>query len=593
MSVQLLNAKAWVCIALAISIALAACGGGSNSNSTSVAAPGGGTDGGAGGTAGAGGSAGGSVPPVSFSSTQDAQRFLEQATFGPTDADLTSAKAGTANAWLANQFTQPTTGYKGFFYVVSNNGNNCTTDPDVIKNSTDPLMLQWCGRDYYGLTQIQRLFFYNAVYGKDQLRQRVAFALSQLFVTSGYEAYAQADYQNMLLNDAFGNFRDMIKDVTLHPVMGDWLDMVNNGKPNATRGIQANENYARELMQLFTLGLAKLNPDGSAQTDSSGTPLPTYGQAEVTAMARAFTGWTFPPLPGAVSKWTNPSNRAGKMVAFDTQHDVDAKVLLNGQTLPAGQTAAKDLDGALDIIFNHPNVGPFVGKQLIQKLVTSNPSPAYISRVTAAFNNNGSGVRGDMKAVITAILLDPEARGGNVTDPEYGHLREPALYMASLMRTLGAKTDGLYARDMMGGLSQNIYNSPSVFNFYSPQYRAPGTSDLYGPEFGIMDTSSALGRINAVGSMVMLTQGIAANNTYTGSVGTQIDFTAYVGLTTEQLVDKMAATLLHGDLPANARATLIAHINAIPARSISLTKQLPARTAAYLIATSPLYEVQR
>lgn len=591
MSDQARRAGLHVWCTLALALALAACGGGGGSGdsggSGNVAAGNGSSDGGNGGT-------GGSNSDVMFSSKQDAQRFLEQATFGATTASLAELQSGSANQWLTKQFGIASTGYSGFFYVNPSTQGSCATDASIVAQSTDALMLKNCSRDYYGLTQVQRKFFVNAINGPDQLRQRVAFALSQLFVTSGYEAYAQADYQNMLLNDAFGNFRDLMRDVTLHPVMGSWLNMVNNGKPNAAKGIQANENYARELMQLFTIGLEKLNADGSVQTDSNGDAVPTYGQAEITAMARAMTGWTFPPLPGATSKWTNPTNRAGKMVAFDTQHDVDVKVLLDGKTLPAGQTAQQDLDGALDIIFNHPNVGPFVGKQLIQKLVTSNPSPAYVARVSAAFDNNGSGVRGDLKAVIKAILLDPEARGGNVADAGYGHLREPALFIASLLRTLGANSDGMAPRSAVAGMSQNIYASPSVFNFYSPQYRAPGAADLYGPEFGILDTSSALARMNAVGAYVLQTNGVGADSSVTGSIGTRIDFASWVPITDpDQLVNQMAAVLLHDDLPADAHATIVAQVKALTAKAIAANPQLPARTVAYLIATSPLYEVQR
>ncbi|GAB7127761.1 hypothetical protein JCM19000A_22680 [Silvimonas sp. JCM 19000] len=585
MSHQAWRAGSRVGVMGALALALAACGGGGGGSSDSANS---------GGSSNSNSNSSGGNSDVVFVSRQDAQRFLEQASFGAAPAALADLQAGTANQWIARQFTIPATGYNGFFYVNPSNQGSCTSDANTIAQSTDALMLKNCSRDYYGLTQVQRMFFANAINGQDQLRQRVAFALSQLFVTSGYEAYAQADYQNMLLNDAFGNFRDLMRDVTLHPVMGSWLNMVNNGKPNPVKGVQANENYARELMQLFTIGLEKLNADGSVQTDSNGDAIPTYGQAEITAMARAMTGWTFPPLPGALSKWTNPTNRAGKMVAFDNQHDVDAKVLLNGQTLPAGQTAQQDLDGALDIIFNHPNVGPFVGKQLIQKLVTSNPGPAYIARVSAAFNDNGSGVRGDMKAVIKAILLDPEARGSNVADAAYGHLREPALFMASLLRTLGATTDGMNPRNATAGMSQAVFASPSVFNFYSPQYRAPGAADLYGPEFGILDTSSALARMNAVGAVVLQSNGVAADSSVSNSVGTRIDFSAWTGITDpDQLVNQMAALLLHDDLPADAHATIVAQVKALSAKSVTANPQLPARTVAYLIATSPLYEVQR
>jgi uncharacterized protein (DUF1800 family) len=270
-------------------------------------------------------------------------------------------------------------------------------------------------------------FLANAVTNPDQLRQKVAFALSQIFVTSINTIIWNASmipYEQMLMADAFANYRKIMGDVTLSPTMGQYLNMANNALGNAATGTIANQNYARELMQLFTVGTTMLNPDGSPQLDANNLPLPTYGQAVIYDTSRVFTGWTYQPSSGPV-EWDDYINPAGPMVAYPAEHDPGAKSLLAGYLEPAGLSAQEDLNDALDNIFNHPNVGPFVGKLLIQHLVKSNPSPAYIQRVAAAFANNGSGARGDMPATITAVLLDPEARandnGGN-DQPTDGHL---------------------------------------------------------------------------------------------------------------------------------------------------------------------------
>ena len=368
-------------------------------------------------------------------------RFLEESTFGPTPAQVTQVQQIGFAPFLNNQFSAPASTY-----------------PDPAASVTD-------------MTPTQQVFFTNALTGEDQLRQRVAFALSEIWVTSGNTIPPQsmAPYMRLLSQDAFTNYRTIMQDVTLSPAMGAYLNMVNNDKPNASANTHANENYARELMQLFTLGLYELNADGSLQLDSSNNPIPTYDQNTVQAMARAFTGWTYPTQSGSTPQRHNPTYWLGPMVAFDSNHDTAAKTLLNGTTLPAGQTAAQDLNGALDNLFNHPNIGPFVSKQLIQHLVTSNPSAAYVSRVAGVFASGnfstfGSGQRGDMKAVIAAILLDPEARRGddpNTAVATDGHLREPILYIANLLRAFGATSDGLGAVFSASGLSEPPFVRPA------------------------------------------------------------------------------------------------------------------------------------
>ena len=283
-----------------------------------------------------------------------------------------------------------------------------------------------------------------------------------------------SSYMDLLNRNAFGNYRTLLREVTLHPAMGYYLNMIESEKDDEARGIHPNENYAREVLQLFSIGLVQLNIDGTPKVGTDGKPLATYGEAQVKGFAKAFSGWTFasqnPSQPDSFhdaneeldSNWTTP------MRAFASAHSPGPKALLNGVTLPAGQTPEKDLDDAIDVIFNHPNVGPFIGRQLIQRLVTSNPSPAYVARVARTFNDNGSGVRGDLKAVVRAILLDPEARDVSLAAGDrYGKQREPVVRFASFLRALGAKSrNGInsihYLDSADNGLGQSPLLAPPV-----------------------------------------------------------------------------------------------------------------------------------
>ena len=332
---------------------------------------------------------------------------------------------------------------------------------------------------YTSIYDLQRMYFLHAIAGGDQLRGRTSLALNELWVVGADKIGDPLGYTNYLRTldkDALGNYFDVMKDITLTPAMGHYLDMVNNDKPAI--GQHANENYAREIMQLFTLGLNQLNIDGTPVLDGTGNPVPAYTQDDVMALGLAFTGWTYPTQPGKSLQKHNPEYYGGPMVAVDTNHDTEAKTLL-GQAIPAGQGAQADLDAALTIIFNHPNVGPFVAKQLILRLVTSNPTPGYVQRVATAFNTGkfnsyGSGNRGDMQATIAAILLDPEARQGDspttavATD---GKLREPIIMEASIARAFHAQTDAAGFSNAGDRMEQNIFYPPTVFNFFPPVNR--------------------------------------------------------------------------------------------------------------------------
>jgi uncharacterized protein (DUF1800 family) len=492
-----------------------------------------------------------------------ADRFLEQTTFGPTTPLITQVQYSGLQGFLTAQYALPITKYP----------------------------LPASGES--GLGAVQQRFFVQNLTAEDQLRQRVAFALSQIFVIGGAKVTDPTGYTNylqLLENDAFTNYRQIMQDVTLSPAMGDWLDMVNNGKPNTSQGDHANENYAREFMQLFTIGTAQLNPDGSYQLDSGGNQIPTYTQNTVEAFALAYTGWTYPLAPGATQRTYNPAYWTGPMVAVDSNHDTTAKQLLvypgvsGGGMLPAGQSAVQDLQGALDNVFNHPNVGPFVSNQLIQHLVTSNPSPAYIQRVASVFNDNGSGVRGDMKALITAVLIDPEARRGD--DPASavgtdGHLQEPILYMTGLLRAFGATSDGSNLAYYGSGMGQEALYAPSVFNFYSPSYVIPGTT-IYGPEFQILTTATSLNRVNWTNSYVF------------GSIGpgTTVSFSNYATQASQPsaLLSSLNTLMLHGSMSSDMQSAILTAMQSVPSGSKQGLQQ--AQMAIYLVGTSSQYQVQ-
>jgi Protein of unknown function (DUF1800) len=491
-------------------------------------------------------------------SSAAARRFLEQAAFGPTPSDAVNLQTLGFQGWLAQQFNLPQV--SNYNTITSSQG----------------------GMPAHFLT--------NAVSNSDQLRQRVAFALSQIFVTSLQKLIWNSNMvllQNMLLADAFTNYRQIMGDVTLSPAMGQYLDMANNAMGNATQGTLANENYARELMQLFTIGTQMLNQDGSIQVDSNNLAIPTYLQPTISEFARVYTGWTYAPAAGQPVEWNAYINSNGPMVSYTPEHDSGSKQLLNGYVSPAGATPQQDLNNALDNVFNHPNVGPFVGKMLIQHLVKSNPSPAYISRVAAAFNNNGQGVRGDMMATISAILLDPEARANDAGGSDQisdGHLQEPALFIAGMVRAFGGQmTDQNYFPWDLVNLGQDLFDAPSVFNFYSPTYGVPGTT-LLGPEFEIHTPNNAIWRANVV--RTLFSQWSSPLETY--GAGTTVDLTAFVPLaaTPATLVNALDLTLTHGTMPAAMKATLV---SAVTADTSPLLQKV--ENACYLILTSSYYNV--
>jgi uncharacterized protein (DUF1800 family) len=525
--------------------------------------------------------------PAAIGAT-DAARLLEQATFGVTASDVAHVQSIGIDAYINEQLAYAPTQYTGYSYTPQTAPVGCRGD-----GSNPPDASSLCARAQYTPFQVQRDFFTHALNNPDQLRQRVAFALSQIMVVSSvqiFEAYGLAEYQNVLLKDALGNYRTLLQDVTLSPAMGNYLDMANSDETNPQNGTVPNQNYAREVLQLFSIGLVALNPDGTQQLDASGAPIPTFDGATIEGFASVFTGWTYPPLPGAKSQWINPINFDGTMVAFPDHHQPGTKALLNGYMVAANQTPAQDLANALDNIFNHPNVGPFISQQLIQHLVTSNPSPAYVARVAAVFASNGQGVRGDLSAVVRAILTDAEARGAAPATNVFGHLREPALFITSTLRSLGGQSDGVWLSNASSAMGQPIFSPDTVFSFYPPSYQIPGTQTV-APEFGIDNAATALARANFINTVIMQ-GGARPNPTVTHSTGTTINLTSLASAANNTaLIAQLNQTLMHGSLPSDASNIILSAANSVAASSTD--PLAAARAATYLILTSAQYQVER
>jgi uncharacterized protein (DUF1800 family) len=543
---------------------------------------------------------------------QDATRFLGQSSFGARTVDIARVQDIGIAKYVDEQFAMPVTGYPAYAYYPTTQPADCRNDG----NATSAASI--CARDNYTTFALQNQFYTKALTAPDQLRQRVAFALSQIMVTSGLEVpmpYGLRNYQQMLLDNSFGNFRTLLEKVTLSPAMGRYLDMVNNSKAYTVGSgasavtVQPNENFARELLQLFAWGVWELNNDGTYKNDGSGNPIPSYENDTVRDYARALTGWTFAPRPGVTSRWTNATNFEGDMVpdpntnTAQNQHDFTAKTLVNKSAcaagvakaaLPANQSAVQDLNDTITNIFCHPNVGPFITRQLIQHLVTSNPAPDYVRRVVAVFDNNGAGVRGDMRAVIRAILLDPAARGALRTSGDDGKLKEPVLLVTAFVRQLGGFSDGLYLRQQAAGMGQNVFNAPSVFNYYPADYIIP-TTDLDGPQFGILNATTSFARSNFFNNMTFA----AASNgnpdtTLAGAIGTKIDLTVYTSLAANPttLLETIANRLIPGQLTPQLRDAILPAISTISMTATNGPLDR-VRTAIYLVANSPQFQVDR
>jgi uncharacterized protein (DUF1800 family) len=519
------------------------------------------------------------LPPPPATQT-DAARFLMQATYGPTspaDVALITNEPTGFGPWLASQFAQPLASHLAYLDAARAAGE------DISSN------------------QVMESFWKQAVTGPDQLRQRVALALSELVVVSDQNSNVDPEgmtrYLDVLEGDAFGNFRQLLEDVTLDPTMGVYLNMLGNDQGDPANGINPNENYAREINQLFSIGLYKLNPDGTLILDRTGLPIPTYNQDVIKGFAQVFTGWTF-----AGGDHSDPNNFYNvntnwrqPMEAWPEHHSPGTKLLLDGVVLPAGQTPQQDLAAALDLIFRHPNVGPFICRQLIQRLVTSNPSPAYVYRCAQAFASSGQGTRGDMKAVLDAILLDYEARSTTfVPRPGYGKLREPIVRLGDLLRALHATppADGKWRiwnlEDAGYGLDQNPLRAPTVFNFFEPTYVQPGAiaqAGLVAPEFKITTDTSVFGASDYLHDFIY---GGLSYDPYT----IVPDYTSLVGLSDSALLDYLNLLMMANGMSAATRSVLAAAL-ADPNFSDPNDATARVRNLVYLIELSPEYVAQR
>jgi len=507
----------------------------------------------------------------------DIVRFLRQATFGPTNTLLNHVQEIGFEAYLEEQFASPGAPYLDLIFGPQNPPGGCGAG-------------SVCNRERYTMFLLQKRFFTDALLGGEhQLRQRMSFAFQQIFNVSGVPPLGQAswiqEYVKAVENNAFGNYRQMLYEVAVNPAMGRYLDMMGNRRFNPEIGIRPNENFARELMQLFTTGLYEMYLDGTYVLDKEGNRIPVYTQADIEELSRVCTGWVRASdlQPG------NLPNYRDAMVALEAEHDAGSKTLL-GVEIPEGLRTEDDLNYALDIVFNNWNTPIFIAKRLIQHFVTSNPAPEYAARVALAFIDNGAGVRGDLKAVIRAVLLDAEARGDFRAEANYGKLQEPVLFVANVLRAFGARSDGVL-NPQTAAQGQSLLTPPDVFGFYDPFYRMDETGQL-GPVFAILSTQTALARANLADQLLFGQVPAVAG----GSGGTTIQdgLLAYRDMATDPaaLVDVLNNLLLHGAMAPATRATVLAAVGDLPGDTDG-QRLLRARTAAYLILVSPQYQIQR
>jgi uncharacterized protein (DUF1800 family) len=522
--------------------------------------------------------------PAGTPTAAAAGRFLSQATFGATDALIAQVQSEGYDAFLNDQFAAPMSSHLSLVDAAVAALPSPSPSPSATPNQPT-------------LTMTNDAWWTNAIAGQDQLRQRVAFALSETLVVSinsaglGNAPFALPAYYDVLVRDAFGNYRQLLEDVTLNPAMGAYLNMLQNDKANASRGTLPNENYARELMQLFSIGLYDLNLDGSLTLSSTGFPIPTYGQNEILGTAAVLTGWTYaqPGVANPVFRPGFPQDWRDPMINIPTRHQTTSKTILNDVVIPADQTAAQDLKITLDTIFNHPNVGPFICRQLIQRLVTSNPSPGYVYRVSSVFNDNGQGVRGDLKAVVRAILMDYDARVGFVTAQGAGHEREPVVRVTNLLRAFNATSpSGKYSvRNAYANLAEEAMHSPTVFNFFGPEYSAPGaiaTAGLKSPEFEITTDTTVISTTNFLRSGIYTGLGPSGDRVTLSLAAEQTRASDPAGL-----VDHLNTVLRAGGMSSNMRTILINAVTQIPS-SNTLER---VRTAIYLVVNSPEFVVDK
>lgn len=563
---------------------------------------------------GSGGGGGGAPPPApppnSSPTAAEAARFLTQASFGPNDASIDALASSSFDTWITQQINAPPPAETHLEYLDAALARAQSSNPP----------------GFFAPLHFYQSWWRQALTEDGQLRQRVAFAYSQIFVVSLNDAMigggppgirGAGAYYDMLLENAFGNYRTLIERITLHPVMGTYLTHIGNQAEDPAGTRTPDENYAREIMQLMSIGLFELNIDGSIRRDAQGDPIPTYTQADIANLARVFTGFSwYNPAPSS-STFFGGSMHADAfvrpMLPYPQFHSTSAKSFL-GVTIPATpsatqQTMASELGTALDAIANHPNVGPFISTRLIQQLVTSNPSPAYVGRVARVFNNNGQNVRGDMGAVVRAILLDPEARDmANTTSQTFGKLREPSIRMTNFLRAFRATSaSGLWTIQNTSSnqsLAQSPLNSPSVFNFWRPGFVPPGTTQagsrgMWAPEFQAADEVTVASYVNAMNNAI--NDGFGAPTAGAPNVRPSYAAELAIAGNADALVDRMNRLLFYGAMPSTLRARIVeaAASIAIPSGAGVTQAQIDAallarvRTAVLLSVASPDFLIQR
>jgi uncharacterized protein (DUF1800 family) len=512
-----------------------------------------------------------------------AARLLNQATFGATIADIEYQIELGNEAWIDEQLN---------------------LSPSFHLPLVEPFV---DSEDFWRSYRISA-WWQHSLYAEDQLRQRVAFALSEIFVVSEFNGVlfdspdALTNYYDVLIKNAFSNYRELLEEVTLSPAMGVYLSMLGNEKPDVERNIRPDENYAREVMQLFSIGLVELNLDGTQKLDANSQPIPSYDQDVIKGFAHVFTGWNFNGTTEETwYRWWQNFNLFDPMVAVAAYHDSEEKLLFSGVILPENQTPEQDLSGALDALYNHNNVAPFMSKQLIQKLVTSNPTPEYVERIATIFTDNGFGVRGDLSAVVKGILLDEEARTSNeIAENTFGKVREPIIRATHMWRAFNLtyvsdRIDFSWPEYFFG---QAPLASPSVFNFYRPDYspiELKSNNDLVAPELQIATESTMTNTINffAWYGLWRNFSGDIANTDISEGDELYLDFTAEVNIVQQDgaqaLLEHLNLLLTAGALNDEAIALLVSAYENDNQQDV----ESKIGNLVFLIMSSPQYAIQR
>ncbi|MEM9822584.1 MAG: DUF1800 family protein [Bacteroidota bacterium] len=527
----------------------------------------------------------------------DAGRFLAQATLGADRTTIDSVAKLDFTSWIDQQFAVSPTYIQPFIQEVYD-----TTFQRHLAAGGDSLDFP----DFPTSKHFDYAWWQINMTNDDLLRQRIAFALSEIFVISFKSALNRhgdgvASYYDFLIGNAFGNFKDILLDVSLHPCMGVFLTHLNNPKSDPANFVHPDQNYAREMMQLFTIGLYELNQDGTRVKDNAGNDIPTYDTEDVQEFAKIWTGLgggatvivADTIVPPEFGMGRNKIDMTEPMIMYEDYHEPGAKYLLNGFVVPTGQTGMEDINAAVEHLFNHQNVGPFIGQQLIQRLVKSNPSPAYIARVAAAFNNNGAGVRGDMKAVIKAILLDKEARSCDwYNDPVQGKLKEPIIRYTHFARAIGGiSEDGQFwneGTDYNDGAGQHPMYSFSVFNFYWPDFQPVGPIASQGyvaPEFQVFNSNTSIGFVNFVDEWAVNETLLSSGGNDGDIVFTNLDEALQHAEDTEVLINHLDILLTNGMLKDDTRqiiATIVDPMND-PFEKVKLAIYLMVISADYTI----------